>query len=53
MIGKNIEKLIPGEFVFIPKGKKHRLKNMSKKNMILIEVQIGKYLEEDDIIRYE
>jgi mannose-1-phosphate guanylyltransferase/mannose-6-phosphate isomerase len=42
-----------GQSVFIPLGAKHRLKNPSKLPLILIEVQIGDYLGEDDIIRYE
>ena len=43
-----------GSSVFIPKGAKHRLKNLDEKeNLIISEVQIGDYLGEDDIIRYE
>lgn len=43
-----------GRYVFIPKGAKHRLTNTDKsENLILTEVQIGDYLGEDDIIRYE
>lgn len=43
-----------GSSVFIPKGCKHRLTNTDKKeNLIITEVQIGDYLGEDDIIRYE
>jgi mannose-6-phosphate isomerase-like protein (cupin superfamily) len=32
---------------------KHRMENLGKFPMLLIEVQIGSYLGEDDIIRYE
>ena len=39
--------------VFIPLGAKHRLENPGKLPMVLIEVQTGAYLGEDDIIRYE
>lgn len=43
-----------GSTVFIPKGCKHRLTNTcSTENLIVSEVQIGDYLGEDDIIRYE
>ena len=43
-----------GSTVFIPKGAKHRLTNTDKtESLILTEVQIGEYLGEDDIIRYE
>ena len=42
-----------GQSVYVPLGAKHRLKNSGKNSMELIEVQIGDYLGEDDIIRYE
>jgi mannose-1-phosphate guanylyltransferase/mannose-6-phosphate isomerase len=41
------------EHVFIPKQTKHRLQNVSKSDVELIEVQCGDYLGEDDIVRYE
>ncbi len=42
-----------GESIFIPLGAKHRLENPGKLPMILIEIQTGPYLQEDDIIRYD
>ena len=39
--------------VYIPLGSVHRLENPGKLPMVLIEVQTGAYLGEDDIIRYE
>lgn len=43
-----------GSSVFIPKGVKHRLTNKdANENLIINEVQIGSYLGEDDIVRYE
>ena len=42
-----------GHSVYVPLGVKHRMENPDKSPMILIEVQIGTYLGEDDIIRYE
>jgi mannose-1-phosphate guanylyltransferase / mannose-6-phosphate isomerase len=41
------------EHIFIPKQTKHRLQNVSKTDVELIEVQCGDYLGEDDIVRYE
>ena len=41
------------ESVYIPLGSKHRLINPGKSSMILIEVQTGSYLGEDDIVRHE
>ncbi|MDH4128249.1 MAG: phosphomannose isomerase type II C-terminal cupin domain [Spirochaetota bacterium] len=38
---------------FIPKTIKHRLENKNNFEIVVIEVQYGKYLGEDDIIRYE
>jgi len=38
---------------YIPLGQKHRLRNLGKIGLELIEVQSGSYLEEDDIVRYE
>ncbi|MFY0308632.1 mannose-1-phosphate guanylyltransferase/mannose-6-phosphate isomerase [Leisingera sp. D0M16] len=39
--------------VYIPLGAVHRMENPGKMDMVLIEVQTGSYLGEDDIIRYE
>lgn len=41
------------ESVYIPLGARHRMENPGKVPMVLIEVQTGTYLGEDDIIRYE
>lgn len=42
-----------GQSVYVPLGAKHRMENPGKLPLELIEVQIGTYLGEDDIIRYE
>ncbi|MAU51444.1 MAG: mannose-1-phosphate guanylyltransferase/mannose-6-phosphate isomerase [Roseovarius sp.] len=39
--------------VYIPLGARHRMENPGKVPVVLIEVQTGTYLGEDDIIRYE
>jgi len=39
--------------VYIPLGAVHRMENPGKVDMVLIEVQTGSYLGEDDIIRHE
>jgi mannose-6-phosphate isomerase len=41
------------ESTFIPKGMIHRLENPGIIPLVLIEVQNGEYLGEDDIVRYE
>ncbi|MDR3354598.1 MAG: mannose-1-phosphate guanylyltransferase/mannose-6-phosphate isomerase [Synergistaceae bacterium] len=40
-----------GESVFVPKGYVHRLENPGKVPLEIIEVQIGEYVGEDDIVR--
>jgi mannose-1-phosphate guanylyltransferase/mannose-1-phosphate guanylyltransferase/mannose-6-phosphate isomerase len=46
LIGEN-------ESVYIPLGAKHRLGNPGTEPLILIEVQSGAYLGEDDIVRFD
>ena len=41
------------ESTYIPAGHKHRLENPGVLNLIMIEVQSGDYLGEDDIVRFE
>lgn len=45
--------LAVNESIFVPLGSKHRLSNPGKIPLILIEVQSGKYLGEDDIVRFD
>jgi mannose-1-phosphate guanylyltransferase/mannose-6-phosphate isomerase len=52
-IDEIVELLIEGQSIYVPLGAKHRLENPGKRPMILIEVQIGSYLGEDDIVRYQ
>jgi len=41
------------ESTYIPAGHKHRLENQQTEMLVMIEVQSGGYLGEDDIIRFE
>lgn len=41
------------ESTYIPAGHKHRLENPGMMNLIMIEVQSGAYLGEDDIVRFQ
>ena len=52
-IDERVKLVTEGQSVFVPLGAKHRLENPGELTLILIEVQIGTYLGEDDIIRYE
>lgn len=48
-----IHEVPAGESVFIKPLQKHRLANNSSEPVEIIEVQLGSYLEEDDIIRLD
>jgi mannose-1-phosphate guanylyltransferase/mannose-6-phosphate isomerase len=52
-IDDTVTLLTENQSIYIPLGVKHRLENPGKVPMILIEVQTGRYLGEDDIVRYE
>lgn len=52
-IGDKVQLVTENQSVYIPLGAIHRMKNPGKVPMVLIEVQTGSYLGEDDIIRYE
>ncbi len=45
--------LRPNEYTYIPMGKAHRLTNPGTIDLVMIEVQVGEYLGEDDIVRLE
>ena len=44
--------LRPNESTYIPMGTIHRLTNLGTIDLVMIEVQVGEYLGEDDIVRY-
>ena len=52
-VGEKITFLKENESIYVPKGTKHRISNPKQKILIIIEVQIGNYLEENDIIRFK
>ena len=41
------------ESTYIPAGHRHRLENPGLLDLMMIEVQSGEYLGEDDIVRFE
>ena len=55
LVEKEGEKFVLGqnESTYIPMKTKHRLSNIGKEILILIEVQSGDYLGEDDIVRFD
>ena len=52
-IDEDTKLVTEGQSVYVPLSAVHRMENPGKLPMVLIEVQIGTYLGEDDIIRYE
>ena len=52
-VGNEIKLIRPNESTYIKMGEVHRLENHGKIPIILIEVQIGEYTGEDDIVRLE
>ena len=43
----------PNDHIFIPLGTVHRIQNLNKKPVKIIEAQVGAILKESDIIRYQ
>ena len=44
--------VMTNESTYIPPGKKHRVENPGVLDLVMIEVQSGSYLGEDDIVRF-
>jgi len=53
VLNDEILKPQPGEHIFIPAGAKHRIRNRGRDPVEFVEVQVGTYFGEDDIVRYE
>lgn len=51
-VAASVQDLVAGDYVHIPLGAVHRLENPGDEPILMIEVQTGDYLGEDDIIRY-
>jgi mannose-1-phosphate guanylyltransferase len=43
----------PNESTYIKMGQKHRLENQGEIDLVVIEVQVGEYTGEDDIVRFD
>jgi mannose-1-phosphate guanylyltransferase / mannose-6-phosphate isomerase len=52
-VDDSVSLVTENQSVYIPLGAKHRMENPGRVPMVLIEVQTGAYLGEDDITRYE
>ncbi|TNJ47565.1 mannose-1-phosphate guanylyltransferase/mannose-6-phosphate isomerase [Phaeobacter sp. B1627] len=52
-VDDEVKLVTENQSVYLPLGCVHRMKNPGKVPMVLIEVQTGAYVGEDDIVRYE
>lgn len=46
-------KVKPGTYIHIPLKAKHRMRNTGKEPLEFLELQLGSYFGEDDIVRYQ
>ncbi len=51
--GEEVITVYKNQSTYIPIGTKHRLENLGKEPLHIVEIQVGDYLGEDDIQRYE
>ena len=51
--GEQVTELVANESTYIPIGAKHRLENRGAEALHIIEVQVGSYVGEDDIQRFD
>jgi len=52
-VGDKVELIRPNESTYIKVGETHRLSNPGKIPVVLIEIQVGEYTNEDDIVRLD
>ncbi len=48
-----VHRLAPGQHIHVPRGARHRIVNPGSETVEIVEVQLGSYFGEDDIVRYE
>lgn len=53
MNGASIKKMYKNQYEFIKRGSKHRIKNIGDNEAMMIEVQFGDKIDENDIKRYD
>ena len=52
-VGDRQVELRAGESIDVPLGARHRIANRTVRDLVLVEVQLGSYTGEDDIVRLE
>lgn len=53
VLNEEVHPMRAGSYIKIPQGAKHRIRNTSATPLEFIEVQLGTYFGEDDIVRYQ
>ena len=51
-VGEQTATLTPNESIYVPMQVKHRIENATDQPLVMVEVQCGDYLGEDDIVRF-
>ncbi len=51
--GEQELRIVANQSTYIPAENRHRLANPGSETLVIIEVQTGAYLGEDDIVRFE
>lgn len=52
-LGSDVLPYSQGQHIFVPQKTRHRIENIGDTLLTIVEVQLGEYFGEDDIIRYE
>jgi len=52
-IDDNVTSHIIGDVIKIPKEAKHQVTNIGETDLVFVEIQLGEYFGEDDIVRLE
>lgn len=52
-LGDTVTRIARNQSIYVPAGEKHRLENRTDRPLHLIEAQVGDYLGEDDIERFD
>ena len=51
-VGEQTATLAPNESIYVPMQVKHRIENATDQTLVMVEIQCGDYLGEDDIVRF-
>ena len=52
-VGDKVLNYSQGQHIYVPLKSMHRIENIGDSVLTIVEVQLGEYFGEDDIVRYE